>query len=207
MGVLASAHDSPAATETLWMCSSAHDAVRWGGLQVGGDLRLKKCRSPKVKVARNWTSTNCCLTERWGSYPVFLLCHLILRALRRFPLQLEAGNILPILCSHPACHTDQHLTSIALNLSVCWENVVFFPLDFFVGIACLNRLSWRWPNNLRRERPGLWQRVEPCIRHRVFSCWSSVASPRALKGRYLSIFRALHWKTFGLLSTWGFNDA
>lgn len=207
MGVLASAHDSPAATETLWMCSSARDAVRWAGLQVGGDLRLKKCRTPKVKVARNWTSTNCCLTERWGSYPVFLLCHLILRALRRFPLQLEARNILPILCSHlPAT-----LTSIWQALhwtSQCAEKMLFFfPLDFFVGIACLNRLSWRWPNNLRRKRPGLWQRVEPCIRHRVFSCWSSVASPRALKGRYLSIFRALHWKTFGLLSTWGFNDA
>lgn len=40
---------------------------------------------------------------------------------------------------------------------------------------------------------GAW----PCAYHKVFSCWSGVASLWALKGRYLSTFWELHWKNFG----------
>lgn len=132
---------------------------------------------------------------------MFLLCGLIQHTLRHFPLQPEAGNILPTLCSYPAYHSGQHLMSIALNLSICWENSYLFfffhiisLLGFPAEVAQLEAAKQPQKGEVRAvAKGGAW----PCAYHKVFSCWSGVASLWALKGRYLSTFWELHWKNFG----------
>lgn len=148
----------------LWMCSGTHDAVRWVGLQVGGDLRLKKGKSPKVEVARNCTSTNCHLTEKWGSY-----LHSCVFIVWLNPACSEALSTAALGRQHPAhpvflsCLSqwpafDEHCTE---PLNMLRKQLSFFSTLFLCWAFLLKWLSWRRPNNLRRERSGRWQRVEP----------------------------------------------
>lgn len=186
-------------------------AVRWVGLQVGGDLRLKKCKSPEVEVARNCTSTNCHLTEKWGSY-----LHSCVFIVWLNPAHSEALStatwgrqhpshpvLLSCLSQWPAF--DEHCTE---PLNMLRKQLSFFSHYFFVGLSCWSGSAGggQTTSEGRGQGGGKGWSLALCLPQGLqllIRCSQSLSPQREVSEHFLGTALEELW----LLSTWGFNDA